>query len=68
MKSFTTLLTLVTVITSAAFALPYKGQAPLGAHPGFNIDLNEQRLVELEGQQRVWMTELEKVWSISVPS
>jgi leucyl aminopeptidase len=28
---------------------------------GFNLDLNAQRLVEMEGQAPVWMTELEKV-------
>jgi len=30
-------------------------------YPGFDLDLNSRRLVQLEGQDPVWMTELEKV-------
>jgi len=29
--------------------------------PGFDLDLNELRLVQLEGQDPVWMTELDKI-------
>lgn len=33
----------------------------LAKHPGFDLDLNALRLVQLEGRDPVWMTELEKV-------
>jgi len=39
-------------------------QVPLGAkdgYPGFDLDLNAQRLVQMEGQAPVWMTELKKI-------
>jgi len=31
------------------------------SYPGFDLDLNAQRLVQLEGQEPIWMTELEKI-------
>ena len=37
------------------------GQTPLNSYPGMNLDLNDMRLVELEGQAPKWMSELEKV-------
>jgi hypothetical protein len=45
-------------------ANPLSGQTPLvgySSHAGFSLDLNEQRLVQLEGKSPVWTTELEKV-------
>lgn len=30
-------------------------------YPGYDLNLNELRLVQLEGRQPVWMTEYEKV-------
>jgi len=40
-------------------------QIPLGqiqtTYPGFDLDLNSLRLVQLEGKDPVWMTELEKI-------
>ncbi|KAJ7593631.1 peptidase [Mycena floridula] len=39
-------------------------QVPLDIHkqyPGFSLDLNEERLVQMEGQEPVWMTEWEKI-------
>lgn len=30
-------------------------------YPGYDLDLSAQRLVEMEGQEPIWMTELEKV-------
>ncbi len=30
-------------------------------YPGFDLDLNALRLVEMDGRAPVWMTELEKV-------
>ncbi|KAF9232595.1 hypothetical protein BU15DRAFT_81053 [Melanogaster broomeanus] len=41
-----------------------KGQtfdASSHATQGFSLDLNEQRLVQMEGKEAVWMTELEKI-------
>ena len=38
------------------------GELPT-SYPGYDLDLGEQRLVELEGQSPKWMTELEKVCS-----
>jgi leucyl aminopeptidase len=31
------------------------------AREGFSLDLNEKRLVQMEGKEAVWMTELEKI-------
>ena len=45
-------------------------QVPLGAkdgYPGFDLDLNAQRLVQMEGQAPVWMSELKKVLSLIPP-
>ena len=30
-------------------------------HPGFNLNLNERRLLQFEDASEVWMTELEKI-------
>jgi len=30
-------------------------------YPGFDIDLTSQRLIQLEGREPIWMTELEKI-------
>ena len=54
-----------------AVATRYSGsqvdQQPLDmqvqTYPGFDINLSELRLVRLEGQEPVWMSELEKVRS-----
>lgn len=48
------------------FSAGHNGQLPLAVedfadYPGFDLDLNALRLVQLEGQDPVWMTELEKV-------
>lgn len=34
-------------------------------YPGFDLNLNELRLVQLEGREPVWMTEYEKVCRLS---
>lgn len=64
MKSFALLLSLVSIISATPFLYDSE-QIPLKAdgltHPGFDLDLNALRLVQLEGQPPVWMTELEKV-------
>ncbi|TFK76091.1 peptidase [Pluteus cervinus] len=66
MKSFASLIALVTL--AVATPLAYNdglSQIPFGAdsatHAGFNLDLSARRLVQVEGQAPVWMTELEKI-------
>lgn len=65
MKSFAVLLSLVCIVAATPLSeFLASEQQPLGAqhdYPGFDLDLNERRLVQLEGQAPVWMTELEKV-------
>lgn len=64
MKSFSLLIALVSLVS--ATPLLYNDQLPLNAeattYPGFDLDLNALRLVQMDGQAPVWMTELEKVW------
>lgn len=68
MKAILSLLSLA----SFAIATPVFEQVPLNAklatYPGFDLDLNAQRLVQMEGQDPVWMTELEKVYTNSYRS
>ncbi|KAF4610436.1 hypothetical protein D9613_006927 [Agrocybe pediades] len=63
MKSFAILLSFVSLISATPLA--YDHQSPLSSqitsYPGFDYDLNALRLVQLEGQEPVWMTELEKI-------
>ncbi|KDR83532.1 hypothetical protein GALMADRAFT_235734 [Galerina marginata CBS 339.88] len=62
MKSFAILISLVSLI--AATPLAYDEQTPLTAqkqYPGFDLDLNALRLVQMEGKDPVWMSELEKI-------
>lgn len=35
-------------------------------YPGYDLNLNELRLVQLEGGEPVWMTEYEKVCALSI--
>ncbi|KAF8076201.1 peptidase [Lyophyllum atratum] len=63
MKSFSILLALACVATASPL---FEAQAPFGAglmtsYPGFTLDLNAQRLVQIDGQAPVWMTELDKI-------
>lgn len=65
MKSFVVLLS----FASLAISLPSlfdKVQHPLGqvqhtTASGLDLDLSERRLIEVEGQSPIWVTELEKV-------
>ncbi|CAA7259515.1 unnamed protein product [Cyclocybe aegerita] len=61
MKSFAALLALVHLV--AATPITHNEQVPLNqaTYPGFDLDLNARRLVQMEGQAPVWMTELEKI-------
>lgn len=53
-------------LLSLSLASPVFDQMPMGLseqHPGFEgWDLNEMRLVQMEGQAPVWMAEWEKVY------
>ncbi|KAF8211279.1 peptidase [Mycena galopus ATCC 62051] len=59
------LLALVSLLVCVVNAAPADGdQAPFSVdykHPGFDWDLSAQRLVQIQGQPPVWMTELEKI-------
>ncbi|KIY49546.1 peptidase [Fistulina hepatica ATCC 64428] len=51
---------------AAALAVPveqaaWKAPASGEQYPGFSLDLSAQRLVQIEGQPPVWMSELEKI-------
>ncbi|RDB22640.1 Leucine aminopeptidase 1 [Hypsizygus marmoreus] len=63
MKSFSVLLSFAVIAAASPLSAE---QAPLGAglmtsYPGFSLDLNALRLVQIEGQAPAWMTELEKI-------
>ncbi len=69
---FLALLALVSTALATPLALYDSAQSPLGGdvlptqYPGFDLDLNELRLVQLEGHEDpVVMTELEKVYTPS---
>lgn len=65
MKSLTTLLALASLaVANPMIYASQSDQVPLGgyqSYPGFDLDLKAQRLVQMEGQPPVLMTELEKV-------
>ena len=70
MKSFSLLLAVASVAVSLPLVLGENVQAHFDvdnldnhpqSYPGFHLDLNALRWVELEGQEPVLMTELEKV-------
>ena len=73
MKSFSVLLALACVAIATPVSLPsdrVAAQTPLQAglmtsYPGFHLDLNALRLVQIEDRPPVWMTELDKVSSRS---
>lgn len=66
---FVALLSFVCIATATPLAsFDVGSQHPFGtteelvtSYPGFDLDLSEQRLVQMDGQEPVWMTELEKV-------
>ncbi|KAI0079660.1 peptidase [Panus rudis PR-1116 ss-1] len=63
MRAFLAILALATVASAlldTADQVPLDVQRPL-TYPGFSLDLSERRLVQLEGQEPVWMTELDKI-------
>lgn len=68
MKSFASLLCFVTLIVANPVIQNEKQvtfDAQTATYPGFDLDLNALRLVEMEGQAPVWMTELDKVCKLA---
>ena len=65
MKAFSLLISFVSLVhaTPLIFSdqIPLNGDA-LASYPGFDLDLNARRLVQMDGREPVWMTELEKAW------
>ena len=63
MKSFAALLALASLVVASP-TLSGNVQTPLTSdveYAGYSLDLAEMRLVQLEGQDPVWVSELEKV-------
>lgn len=65
MKSLSILLSLLSLVVATPLSYSNQEQLSFNAdgatYPGFNLDLTALRLVEMEGQAPVWVTELEKV-------
>jgi leucyl aminopeptidase len=65
MKSLSILLSLISFVVATPLSSSSQEQLFFNAdgatYPGFNLDLTALRLVEMEGQAPVWVTELEKV-------
>lgn len=62
---FAALLAFVGCVVATRYATPQEVQKPMDVqtqqYPGFDLDLSELRLVQLEGQDPVWLSELDKV-------
>jgi bacterial leucyl aminopeptidase len=65
MKSLNALLILAGLAAaSSPSVLVGEEQTPFGSqsiYPGFDLDLEARRLVQMEGKAPVWITELDKV-------
>jgi len=59
------LLSLATLAVTTAHAFPVESEQVIfqdsAQYPGFDLDLNALRLVQMEGQPAVYMSELDKV-------
>ncbi|GJE84666.1 leucine aminopeptidase 1 [Phanerochaete sordida] len=64
MKSFAALLALATLVVASPSLLA-DTQTPLtkvqSAHAGYDLDLAEMRLVQVEGREPAWVSELDKI-------
>lgn len=71
MKSLSILLSLISLVVATPLSYSSQEQLSINAdgvtYPGFDLDLTALRLVEMEGQAPVWVTELEKVCYIFCP-
>lgn len=61
-------LSFLSLVAAFVAASPFFDQQVLGPEDGFSLDLGALRLVQLEGQVPVWMTELDKVYLRLEPS
>ena len=61
MKSFLFLFGLIKFVVSGPLAFEQVSISQKTSYPGFTLDLNDRRLVQFEGQEPKWLTELEKV-------
>lgn len=63
MKSILAILPLVGLAASIPLQVPFGLSKPIniGQYPGFNLDVNEQRLVQMEDQEPMWVTEWDKI-------
>jgi hypothetical protein len=66
MKSLLALISFICAAVATPLATDNAGQILLDAglmasYPGFNLDLNAQRLIQVDGEAPVWTTELGKV-------
>jgi hypothetical protein len=64
MKAISLSSVLVYLCIAKAFPFLSEGPTVLDNQDGIDLNLQDLRLVEMEGQPAVWMTELEKVWCI----
>ncbi len=63
-KAFAPILAIASVAIATTFTSENTQQpfdVPVVGYSGFDLDLNERRLIQLEGQEPVWVTELDKV-------
>jgi len=63
-KAFALILAIASVAIATTFTSENTQQPfdlPVVGYPGFDLDLNERRLIQLEGQEPVWVTELDKI-------
>lgn len=64
MKSLSIILPLISFVVASPLSSSQEQlffNAEGATYPGFDLDLTALRLVEMEGQAPVWVTELEKV-------
>jgi len=64
MKSLSAQLILACLGVATAWPSFSPEQTVLGDYDGFSLDLAARRLVQMEGQAPVWMTELQKVFAL----
>ena len=71
MKSLAALLSLVVLAVAVPLFSPGVDQYPLDSQllkyhdTGSNLNLTALRLVQMEGREPVWLTELQKVWQLA---
>jgi bacterial leucyl aminopeptidase len=56
------------VSLAIASPLDFFGQTPLASEGSFDLDLNANRLIQLEGHEPFWASERDKARSLAYPS